>query len=230
MGGLVVALLLLINFLGSQETTQPDRYADLLEQPVACGAEAPPEQTIERWTEPADQALDPAESVTAIVVTSCGELTLSLDPSTAPQSVNDFVFLARQGAYDGTVVDFVDPDLFVRGGDPTANGTGSFFMDGRRVTYRTPNEFPPDDFELTAGVVALSGDVATRGSSFLIVVPKQPPLSNRVNVIGTVTAGIETLEAISAVDRNAPPGSSNRTAPSDTVFIESIEIQVGESN
>ncbi|MDH4117930.1 MAG: peptidylprolyl isomerase [Acidimicrobiia bacterium] len=225
MGGLVVALLLLINYLGADDESQPERYLDYRAQPTACGAEQPVEQTMERWTESADQAIDTGSSVSAVIATSCGDIVIELDPATAPASVNDFVFLARQGAYDGTVVSHVDPALRIEAGDPEADGTGTHFMDGRRRSgYRTPDEFPDEGFEMTRGVVAFAGDRSSRGSGFFIVMADATPLSNRFNVFGTVTEGLDVLDAIAAVPRKAPPGSGARTAPSETIYIESVTV------
>jgi peptidyl-prolyl cis-trans isomerase B (cyclophilin B) len=224
MGGVVVVVLVLLNVLGSPESELPERYEVFLEQETACGAEAPEAATLERWPRPADQAIEADATVTAVVTTSCGELTIELDPSIAPESVNAFAFLARQGAYDGTVFHFVEPNLRFEGGDPEANGTGSHFMEGRRVSYRVPNEFPDESFEMDLGVVGLSGDRSNRGTGLFIVAVDDTPLSNRVNVIGQVTSGFDTLDRIAEIDRTAPPGSGARTAPSETVYIESIEI------
>lgn len=222
MGAVVVLLLLLISYLGSSETGQPDRYLTLRDQPTACGAETPSEQTMERWAEPADQAIE--GSLLATVTTSCGDLVIELDPTLAPESVNAFVFLARQGAYDGTIIDFVDPSLWIQGGDPEADGTGTFFMDGRRPVRPVPDEFPPEDWVMDTGTVVLAGDRATRGSSFFVVTGEGAPISNRFNVIGRLAEGRETLEAITAIERKAPPGSGARTAPAETVYIETITI------
>lgn len=222
MGGLVVVLLVFINVLGSEESELPDRYVDFQAQPTACAADTPEPGSLERWTEVADQALDAGTVLTATIVTSCGEMTVELDPSTAPESVNAFVFLARQGAYDGTVFHFVDPALRIEGGDPEADGTGSHFMDGRRVTLRLPNEFPDRSFEMDRGVIGFSGDTASRGTGLFIVTTDDTPLSNRLNVIGRITGGLETLDRIAEVDRKAPPGSGARTAPAETIYIESI--------
>jgi peptidyl-prolyl cis-trans isomerase B (cyclophilin B) len=224
MGGLVVALLVAVNVLGSEESELPERYVELRAQPTACGADAPEPATLERWTEPADQSLDTGDAVTATVVTSCGEMTIEFDPATAPVSVNAFVFLARQGAYDGTVFHFVDPNLRFEGGDPEANGTGSHFMDGRRIVGRLPNEFPDRSFAMDRGVVGFAGDASSRGTGLFIVGADGTPLSNRVNVIGRVISGFETLDRIAAIDRKAPPGSGARTAPVETIYIESITV------
>jgi peptidyl-prolyl cis-trans isomerase B (cyclophilin B) len=224
MGGIVVLLLVSVNLLGGEELEVPERYLDFQAQPTACGADTPTAASLERWPEVADQALEAGTVITATIVTSCGEMTLELDPTTAPASVNAFVFLARQGAYDGTVFHFVDPALRIEGGDPEANGTGSHFMDGRRITVRIPNEFPGDSFEMDRGVVGFSGDATTRGTGLFIVTADDSPLSNRLNVIGRITAGLETLDRMAEVDRKAPPGSGARSAPAETIYIESITI------
>jgi len=224
MGLSVVVLLLVLNALSSQEVGQPARYAELRSQPTACGADQPDEQTLDRWPEPADQNLAADQPVLVTITTSCGPLDLELDPSLAPASVNAFVFLARQGAYDGTIVAYVDPDFTIEGGDPEANGTGTFFMNGRRPTRPIGNEFPPEDFTMDRGVVALAGDVSDRGSAFFIVTGDDVRLSNRFNVIGRVVDGDATLDAIAAIDRSAPPGSGVATSPDQTVYIESVTV------
>lgn len=224
MGLFVVALLVLFNALGSREVGQPERFAALRDQPTACGADRPAEQTLERWSEPADQNLSPDEPVTVTISTSCGDLVLDLDPSLAPDSVNAFVFLARQGAYDGSIVSYVDPGFRIEAGDPEANGTGTFFMNGRRLTRPIDNEYPPEGFEMEAGVVALAGDVSNRGSSFFIVTGDNVPLSNRFNVIGRLVEGEDSVDAMAEVERSVPPGGGNRTSPTETIYIESVTI------
>ena len=224
MGLSVVLLLVVINVLGAQEPVQPERYLELRDHPIACGADQPGEQTLDRWPEPADQNVTEGGPVQATITTSCGDILLELDPSLAPESVNAFVFLARQGAYDGTIIHLVDPDFRIVAGDPESDGSGTFFMDGRRETRPIGNEYPPEDFEMDAGVVALAGDVSNRGSAFFIVTGEDIPLSNRLNVIGKMVEGQDTLDAIFAIERNIPPGSGSRTSPAETVYIESVSI------
>lgn len=218
MGALVVVLLLLTNLLGGAEEELPEAYAALREQPTACDAEAPEPTTLERWGEPADQALDGA-TVLATVATSCGDFVIEVDSTLAPESANAFVFLARQGAYDGTTFTLVDPALDMEFGDPEGDGTGSHFQG-----YRLPDEFPADGFEMDRGVVALTGDRSSRGTGLFVVVADDTPLSSRFNVLGRVVEGLETLDRIAEVDRKAPPGSAARTLPAETVYVESVTI------
>ena len=213
LGVVVVVFLLVQNVLAGREAQQPAAYQRFLQQDVACGANAPGEQTTERWSEPADQAIE--GPVSAVVRTSCGSFTIELDPALAPTSVNDFVFLARQGAYDGTVFHPSNPGIWVQAGDPAANGGGSFFE-----RYRVPDEFPGGDFAMEKGVVGLVGDTASRGSTFFVVTGEDAPISSRVNVMGRVIDGFAVIETIEAIPTRG-------TLPAETVFIESIIIPEG---
>lgn len=218
MGAAVVVFLVLTNVLGGPSEELPDRYQEFRDLPTACGATTPEPVALERWAEPADQSLD-GGTVTAVVTTSCGSFTIEVDSAPAPESANAFVFLARQGAYDGTVFTSVDPQLQVQFGDPEADATSSHFRG-----YRLPNEYPDDSFEMDRGVVGFSGDTASRGTGLFVVVADGTPLSHRFNVIGRVVEGLETLDRIGELERSAPPGSGARTQPTETVYIESIEI------
>jgi cyclophilin family peptidyl-prolyl cis-trans isomerase len=213
LGLLVVAFLLVQNVLAGRDPQQPAAYQRFLGQEVACGSTAPEEQTTERWSEPADQALE--GPVSAVVETSCGSFTIELDPALAPTSVNDFVFLARQGAYDGTVFHLSSPGIWVQAGDPAANGGGSLF-----AGYRVPDEFPGESFSMDRGVVGLVGDTATRGSTFFVVTGEEAPISSRVNVIGEVIEGLDVIDTIEAIPTRG-------TLPAETVFVESVTIPEG---
>jgi cyclophilin family peptidyl-prolyl cis-trans isomerase len=212
MGGVVVVLLLILNVMSDREPTQPSGYQAMVARPTACGADAPDEQTMERFTEVADQAL--SEPVAVVVATSCGDITVEIDPALAPESANAFVFLARQGAYDGTVFHLVSSDLWIQGGDPDTSGRGSF-LDGVRV----PDEFPDEDL-MKRGAFGLFGDVATRGSGFFIVTGDDPPLSSRFNVIGEVIDGFEALDSITEIDTRSG-------TPVETVYVESMTVAGG---
>lgn len=218
MGALVVVLLLLTNVLGGTEEELPEAYAALRQQPTACDADAPEPVTVERWAEPADQALAGA-TVLATVATSCGDFVIEVDSSLAPESANAFVFLARQGAYDGTAFTQVDPALDMEFGDPEGDGTGNHFSG-----FRLPDEFPADGLAMDRGVVAFAGDRSSRGTGLFVVVADDTPLSTRFNVLGRVVDGLETLDRIADIERKAPPGSGARTLPVETVYIEDVTI------
>jgi cyclophilin family peptidyl-prolyl cis-trans isomerase len=222
MGALVVAIFVVVNLLGQNRATLPGGYQDYRAQETACGAEPPPEEQVVTFPEYEPQPDITDATVTATIATSCGDIVIELDPANFPETVQSFVFLARQGFYDGTVFHRIVEDFLIQGGDPQAVGTGG-------PGYRIPDEWPGDDFEFEPGVVAMANNGRnTTGSQFFIVIGETARVLNpQFNVLGRVTSGQETLDAIAAVPTATRTGSRERSLPLQTVYIESIEIEVG---
>lgn len=219
LGLAVAAFLILGNVFSGPDDELPEGYRAFRDQPVACGGVTPAEEVFDRFEEPPDEGV--TGPVGVVVATSCGQFTVELDPALAPVSVNAFVHLARAEAYDGTVFHLVDPELWVQAGDPEADGSGTFFVDeaGRR-SFRPPDEFPAPGFTMEKGVVGLVGDGTNRGSAFFVVTTDDSPLTTRVNVIGRVIDGIESLDAITAV-------ATRGNRPTETIYIESVTVTEG---
>ncbi|MGH8928795.1 MAG: peptidylprolyl isomerase [Acidimicrobiia bacterium] len=215
----LTAVLSLTSLLGDRPQTLPSTYTAFRQQPTACEAEPPPEVQPMAFAAPEDQALG-SEPILATVTTSCGPIEIELDPGGFPQTVNSFVFLARQGYYDGVVFHRVAADFVIQGGDPTASGTGG-------PGYFLPDERPADGFEYLPGVVAMANAGSrTTGSQFFIVVGDDARvLTNTFSILGRVVSGEETIEAIEAVPTTASPGTNERSRPTETVYIESITIE-----
>jgi cyclophilin family peptidyl-prolyl cis-trans isomerase len=223
LGLVVVVLIVFYNIIASRGTELPSDYLAFREQPTACDATKPPEESTTKFKEPADQSVE--GPIDAIVATSCGTFTIRLDPTTAPESVNSFVFLARQHAYDGTVFNLVDPAQWIQGGDLLGGRAESFYMTSGRISWRVPDEFPATDFEMTKGVVGLSGDRSEPRVGFFVLTEDLSFLSNRFNIIGRVTDGIDVIDEIAAIPTRRAPGTGANTYPTETVYIESITIQ-----
>ena len=185
---------------------------------VACGATAPPPARQMQFDAPEDQQIDPAATVTATIATSCGDIVVQLDPAAAPQTVNSFVFLARQGFFDGTVFHRIVPGFVIQGGDPTSAGTGG-------PGYTIADEFPPAGFTYDRDVVAManSGPDST-GSQFFIALGNTG-LKPGFSVLGTVIDGDATLDAIAAVPV-APSASGENSDPQETVYINTVTIDI----
>ncbi len=220
-----VAAGLLTSFLtgGGDDELISGEYARFRNQPTACGAEAPEPVTEMEFEQPQDQGLDPERLITAIITTSCGDITIELDPGAAPETVNSFVFLAREGFYDGVVFHRILDGFVAQAGDPTAVGTGG-------PGYRLPDEFPPDDFVYEQGTVAManSGRSGTSGSQFFIALGERAAaLAPRFTVIGRTTDSEDTLQRIGEVPVTFGPGGEE-SFPRESVYIESVEIQVAE--
>ncbi|HEY6634194.1 MAG TPA: peptidylprolyl isomerase, partial [Acidimicrobiia bacterium] len=152
------------------------------------------------------------------------EIVLELNNSDAPETANSFVFLAREGFYDGQVIHRISENFVFQTGDPVANGTGG-------PGYVIADEFPEDGFIYEPGVVAMAnrGSRST-GSQFFVVVGEDGRfLTNQFNVLGHVVSGDDAIEAIMAIETATAPGSNEQSLPLETVFIESITVEVSDS-
>ena len=149
----------------------------------------------DRTTPPA-QSIDPAKRYSAIVHTSRGDFTISLvEPKVAPQTVNNFVTISREGYYNGLTFHRVVPGFVVQGGDPLGNGTGG-------PQYKLPDESNASKWP--RGTVGMASSAAgVSGSQFFITLGDAPFLaSNGVyNHFGEVTSGMEVVDSIRVGDR-----------------------------
>jgi cyclophilin family peptidyl-prolyl cis-trans isomerase len=196
----------------------PAGYEDYRAQPTACGAEAPTPRLEMQFDAPEDQGVDPDDTVTATIVTSCGDLVIDLDPAAAPETVNSFVFLARQGYFDGVAFHRIVEDFMAQVGDPTATGGGG-------PGYVIPDELPEAGFVYERGVVAMANrGPGTSGSQFFIMFGDTFPLGPSYSVFGTLVNSDATLDAIEAIP-TALRGSE-QSVPLETVYIERIDVEV----
>lgn len=221
LGVAVAGVLLVVGALSNQPEELPEAYQAYRDHPTACEAEAPPPIEPMSFEAPEDQGLDASDEVTARLATSCGEFVISLDVAGFPVTTNSFVFLARQGFYDGTVFHRVAEDFVIQGGDPTASGEGG-------PGYRIPDELPDSDFIYDEGTVAMANAGRdTTGSQFFVVIgPEAEALTPSFNVLGEVVSGQDTLERIEQVPTALQPSSVEESRPLETVYLESVEIVV----
>jgi peptidyl-prolyl cis-trans isomerase B (cyclophilin B) len=157
-------------------------------------------------------SIDANKSFTATFDTSKGKIVVDLFPKDAPNTVNNFVFLARDKFYDGTKFHRVIPDFMVQGGCPQGDGTGG-------PGYEFEDE--PNEHRVVRGALAMANrGPNTNGSQFFIVTAESAPwLDGKHTVFGHVTEGMEVVDAISDLPRDA------RDKPSDRVAIERVEVQ-----
>jgi cyclophilin family peptidyl-prolyl cis-trans isomerase len=224
-GVVVVAIFGFSGLFGGEPSDLPGSYEGFREQDTACGAEQPPAEQVLTFEAPEPQAdITASATVTATIATSCGEFVLDLNTSGAPETVNSFVFLAREGFYDGQIIYRVSENFVFETGDPVANGTGG-------PGYVIADEFPDEDFVYEEGVVAMANRGArSTGSRFWVVTGEDGQfLTNQFNVLGTVTSGDDAIAAIMSVDTAASPGSVEQSLPLETIYIESITIDVAGS-
>jgi peptidyl-prolyl cis-trans isomerase B (cyclophilin B) len=132
---------------------------------------------------------DPSAAYTAVIATSAGEIRVELWPDAAPRTVGNFVGLARQGFYDGTVFHRVIRDFMIQGGCPQGTGTGG-------PGYAFADEI--NDRKLTKGTLAMANaGPNTNGSQFFIITAEATPwLDGAHTGFGRVVDGDEVVEAI----------------------------------
>ena len=148
------------------------------------------------YAHPPEMQIDTDASYQVTLETDKGSIELALHPEHAPQTVNNFVFLAREGFYDDTTFHRVIDDFMIQGGDPTGTGTG-----GPGYTFDDEVEGNPLRHD-RAGVLSMANaGPNTNGSQFFITLDAQPHLDGKHTVFGEVVEGQDVVEKIEQDDR-----------------------------
>ena len=154
--------------------------------------------------------IDPNKKYTAVLHTSKGDVKVELFADKVPTTVNNFVFLAREGFYDGTMFHRVIKDFMVQGGDPTGTGTGG-------PGYKFKDEFGPNLRHSGPGVLSMANaGPHTNGSQFFITHMATPWLDGKHSVFGKVVEGMDVVNAIPERD----PGRARQPGE----MLKSVEI------
>ncbi len=169
-----------------------------------------------QWSLPPPLSINPASSYTAVLNTSEGEITVELLPGEAPYTVNNFVFLARQGFYDNLVFHRTIEGFMIQGGDPTGTGAGG-------PGYQFADEQVQRPYKRGVMAMANAGP-DTNGSQFFIM-HADYPLPPNYTIFGQTVSGLETIDAIASAPTE--PGGEGST-PVNPVDIQSVKI-VGPS-
>jgi cyclophilin family peptidyl-prolyl cis-trans isomerase len=163
------------------------------------------------YDRPPEMALDPEKDYHANLITEKGTVRIQLFAREAPQTVNNFVFLAREGYFDGTTFHRVIEGFMAQGGDPTGTGAGG-------PGYRIMDEFHPDLRHDKPGILSMANrGPDTGGSQFFITHVATPWLDDRHAVFGEVVEGMEVINAL----RERDPQTDRE--PGDK--IERVEIE-----
>jgi cyclophilin family peptidyl-prolyl cis-trans isomerase len=164
---------------------------------------------MKQYSSPPPLTVDATKKYTAKISTSAGDMTAELFPGDAPRTVNNFVFLARDGFYNGVIFHRVISGFMIQGGDPTGTGTGG-------PGYRFEDE--PVSKRYTRGTLAMANaGPNTNGSQFFIM-HADYGLPPNYTIFGKLTSGEDVVDAIA----NAPKNSNDR--PNEPVTINSVEI------
>ena len=143
-----------------------------------------------QWNDPPQMQIDPKKEYTATIETNRGDIEIELYPEHAPKTVNNFVFLAREGFYDGVTFHRVINNFMIQSGDPTGSGRGG-------PGYRFEDEVKGNPLKHETGVLSMANaGPGTNGSQFFITHSPQPHLNGKHTVFGKVTSGMEVVNAI----------------------------------
>lgn len=143
--------------------------------------------------------IDTEKTYYATIKTEKGDIRLLLFDDEVPMTVNNFVFLARQGFYDGCTFHRVIPGFVAQAGDPTGTGSGG-------PGYTFPDEFSPSLSHDSAGILSMANAGSdTNGSQFFITYAPQPHLNGRHSIFGEVVDGMEVLLSLTPRDPVADP-------------------------
>ena len=143
-----------------------------------------------QWSTPPAMKIDVKKNYTATIVTNRGTIEVALSAQYAPKTVNNFVFLARDGFYDGVSFHRVISNFMVQGGDPTGSGSGG-------PGYRFEDETRGNPLKHETGVISMANaGPNTNGSQFFITHSPQPHLNGMHTVFGKVVKGMDVVNAI----------------------------------
>jgi len=167
---------------------------------VSCGEAAPepaPAPKPKTYSSPPSMTIDTSKQYTAIIETEKGNLVLELFAKDVPVTVNNFVFLAREGFYDGSTFHRVIPGFMAQGGDPTGTGMGD-------AGYKFDDEFT--EHTHVAGTLSMANSGPnTNSAQFFITYTSQHGLDGKHTVFGQLIEGIDVLEKLTPRDPSQNP-------------------------
>jgi len=169
-----------------------------------------------QWSSAPKMSIDQNKQYTVTMKTNFGDIVIQLFPKDAPLAVNNFVFLARQGYYDGVKFHRVVKNFMIQSGDPTGTGMGN-------PGYKFADEKVTRDY--VAGTLAMANSGPnTNGSQFFIMLDDVTTLPQKYTIFGIVTSGFDVVQNIGNV--SVKMGTSGEvSSPTVDVHIDSVTIE-----
>ncbi|MEI7027433.1 peptidylprolyl isomerase [Paenibacillus sp. y28] len=192
----------------------------------STAAESSHESQQERktYTAAPELTIDITKSYTATVTTNKGSFTMELYADSAPNTVNNFIFLAREGYYDQVIFHRIIESFMIQTGDPTGTGSGGpgyLFND----ELGGPHTYEP-------GIVAMANaGPNTNGSQFFICTGEDSLFLNHYpnyTIFGKITEGMDVVQAIAATPVGTNPLTHEMSAPQEEISIQSVTVQEQE--
>jgi peptidylprolyl isomerase len=215
--GIIAALV--ISFSAGQTAATPTAAPAAESAPAANTGAATdfPQPATRTYSAPPPLTIDPSRTYTATITTPRGDIIVELLPEIAPQSVNNFVFLARENFYNGLTWHRVLPGFMAQGGDPLGDGTGG-------PGYSVPGEFTDTIGFDRPGLLAMarSADPDSAGSQFFITTAAAEWLNGEYTIFGRVVEGQAIVDGIPLRD---PQNPADLATPGETI----LGITINES-
>ena len=183
---------------------------------TVCSARAQEEK--KKYDKPGDMKIDPKKTYLATIDTSEGKMVAKLYPDKAPQTVNSFVFLAKEHFFDGLTFHRVIKGFMLQGGDPEGTGRGG-------PGYHLKAEFNDTKHEKGILSMARTNDPDSAGSQFFVMHGTAPHLDNQYTVFGKVIEGLDVIDKIA----NVETGAADRPVKPVTIKSVTIEEKCGRS-
>ena len=198
----IILVLVTLSFVSCGEAAAPTPAPAPAPTPAPAQPPEPPSEPVVKpepktYSEPPQMMIDTSKKYTAVIVTEKGSLVLELFAKDVPVTVNNFVFLATEGFYNGSTFHRVIPGFMVQGGDPSGTGRGG-------PGYEFEDEFT--DHKHVAGALSMANKGPnTNGSQFFITFTPQHALDGKHTVFGQLTEGTDVLESLTPRDPNQNP-------------------------
>lgn len=175
--------------------------------------------------------IDLDKQYTAVIKTKDGEIRVKLLPAAAPRAVNSFVFLARDGFYNGLSFYRVIPDFVAQAGDPSCDAAGKLQCTGAGGPgYVLPVEGTQQHSSGVVALGAISGSSNVNGSQFYVLDVNQPSLDGRDSIIGLVVDGLDLVQGLAPRNPCFGPAASDAVCQQDAPpGIEILGIDILES-
>jgi peptidyl-prolyl cis-trans isomerase B (cyclophilin B) len=143
-----------------------------------------------QWDNPPEMQIDTDKIYQVTIKSNKGDIQLEMYPMHAPKTVNNFIFLAKEGYYNGVRFHRVISDFVIQGGDPTGSGAGG-------PGYQFEDELRGNPLRHTRGMMSMANaGPGTNGSQFFITHSAQPHLDGKHTVFGKVIEGMDVVDAI----------------------------------
>jgi len=171
----------------------------------------------QQWSSPPPMSINPDKDYTAVIDTTAGRFTIKLLPKDAPLAVNNFVFLARQGFYNGVKIHRIIKNFVIQTGDPVGNGTGG-------PGYRFNDEKVTRDYKPGTVAMANAGPNTNGSQFFICLADLSTRLPKNYTIFGEVIDGMDVVLKLgdTPVTRSV---TGEMSVPTVDVRIGSVTIQ-----